>query len=113
MNEVLKREEISSIQKSISKDFVKSDFNSVIPNNDFEKLEEFRQYLIVKMKDLLDHNYDLLLNTLYRIDISEKKLSELFSQANRESIPEKLADLIIERQIEKINFRRLYKEGKL
>ncbi|MFZ2325206.1 MAG: hypothetical protein WAV89_16100 [Ignavibacteriaceae bacterium] len=113
MAEKLEQEEIFSIQKFVSKDFIKSDYSSLIPNNDFERLEEFRKYLTEKMKNMLDNNYDLLINTLYRIDISEKKLSELFSSKNREAIPEKLADLIIERQIEKINFRKRYREGHL
>lgn len=113
MAEKLEQEEIFSIQKFVSKDFIKSDYSSLIPNNDFERLEEFRKYLTEKMKNMLDNNYDLLINTLYRIDISEKKLSELFSSKNREAIPEKLADLIIERQIEKINFRKRYREGNL
>jgi len=113
MEKELKQEEIFSIQKFVSKDFVKSDYSSLIPNNDFERLEEFKKYLTEKMKDLLDNNYDLLINTLYRIDISERKLSELFSVKNRDLIPEKLAELIIERQIEKIHFRRKYQEGKL
>ena len=113
MIDELKQEEIFSLQKSVSKDFVKNDYSSLIPNNDFERLEEFRKYLTEKMKDMLDKNYNLLINTLYRIDISEKKLSELFSSKNKELIPEKLADLIIERQIEKINFRKLYRERKL
>ena len=86
-------------------------FNSDLTK--FEKLEEFRKYLTEKMKDMLDKNYNLLINTLYRIDISEKKLAELFSSKNKESIPQKLADLIIERQIEKINFRKRYREGNL
>ena len=113
MNEDLNKEEIYSIQKFVSKDFVKSDYSSLIPTNDFEKLEEFRIYLTEKMKDMLDKNYNLLINTLYRIDISEKKLAELFSSKNKEYIPQKLADLIIERQIEKINFRKRYREGNL
>lgn len=113
MSDELKQEEIFSIQRFVSKEFVKSDYSSLIPNNDFERLEEFRKYLTEKMKDMLDNNYNLLINTLYRIDISEKKLSELFSSRNKESIPEKLADLIIERQVEKINFRKRYHEGNL
>lgn len=113
MTEELNNEEIHSLQKFVSKDFVKNDYSSLIPNNDFERLEEFKKYLTEKMRDLLDKNYNLLINTLYRIDISEKKLSELFSSRNKELIPEKLADLIIERQIEKINFRKRYREGKL
>jgi len=113
MNEELNKEEIFFIQKFVSKDFVKNDYSSLVPNNDYERLEEFRKYLTEKMKDMLDKNYNLLINTLYRIDISEKKLAELFSAKNKESIPQKLADLIIERQIEKINFRKRYREGNL
>ena len=113
MDEELKKEEVFSVQKFISKDFIQNDYSSLIPNNDFERLEEFRKYLTEKMRDLLDNNYNLLINTLYRIDVSEKKLSELFSEKKKESIPGKLADLIIERQIEKINFRKKYREGKL
>ncbi|HEX7358751.1 MAG TPA: hypothetical protein VF270_13645 [Ignavibacteriaceae bacterium] len=107
------KDEIFSIQKFVSKDFVKLDNSSLIPSNDYEKLEEFRKYLTEKMKEMLDNNYNLLINTLYRIDISENKLAKLFSGKNKESIPEKLADLIIERQIEKIKFRKRYREGKL
>lgn len=109
----LNNEEIHYIQKFVSKDFVLNDYSSLVPNNDFERLEEFRKYLIEKMKDMLDKNYNLLINTLYRIDISEKKLAELFSNKNKEHIPEKLADLIIERQIEKINYRKRYRSGNL
>jgi len=109
----LNKEEIFSLQKSVSKDFIKSDSSSLIPSNDFERLEEFRKYLAERMKDMLDNNYNLLINTLYRIDISERKISELFSSKNKESIPGKLADLIIERQIEKIDYRRRYREGSL
>lgn len=113
MNEELNKNDIFSVQKFVSKDFIKNDHSSLIPNNDFEKLEEFKKYLTEKMKDLLDNNYNLLINTLYRIDISETKLGALFSSKNKEPIPAKLADLIIERQIEKINFRKRYREGDL
>ena len=113
MENKLNTEEIFSLQISVSKDFLKSDSSSLIPNTDFERLEEFRKYLTERMKDMLDNNYNLLINTLYRIDISEKKLGELFSSKNKESIPGKLADLIIERQIEKIDYRRRYREGSL
>ena len=93
MNEELNKDEIFSIQKFVSKDFVKNDYSSLVPNNDYERLEEFRKYLTDK--------------------ISEKKLSELFSAKNKDSIPQKLANLIIERQIEKINYRKRYREGNL
>lgn len=110
MNE---KNEIVSLQKIVEKDFVDSSFKTLIPSNNFEKLEEFRKYLITRLKALLENNYDLLVNALYRIDVNEEKLSELFSGKSRDNIPEKLADLIIERQLQKIRFRQQYREGKL
>ena len=50
----------------------------------------------------MDTNYEKLINILYRIDINEDKLNELFDSKNREFIPEQLAELIIERQIQKV-----------
>jgi len=37
----------------------------------------------------------------------------LFSGSGRDAIPSSLADMIIERQLEKLRLRKLYKEGKL
>ena len=105
--------EVKSITKIIEKDFTLQDSNSLIPSVDVDTLEEFREYLTGKVAHLLDSNYDELINTLYRIDVNESKLSELFSGKNRENIPEVLATLIIERQLQKIRFRQKYKEGKL
>lgn len=115
MNENSKNqiEEIKSLQKIISSDFAKNTSESLIPNNDFEKLDEFRKYLTEKLSFLLDNNYDSLINTLYRIDVNEEKVSELFSGSNRSLIPDKLADLIIDRQFQKIRFRKQYRNGKI
>lgn len=106
-------DEIKSLQKIVTKDFVDSNFSNLIPNQDYEKFEEFRNYLISKITDIYEHNYNALINILYRIDVSEAKLANLFSGKNRDNIPERLADLIIERQLQKIRFRQQYREGKL
>jgi hypothetical protein len=106
-------QEVRSITKIIEKDFTLQDSNSLIPSIDVSSLEEFKEYLTEKVAHLLDNNYDELINTLYRIDVNESKLSELFSGKNRENIPEAIADLIIERQLQKIRFRQKYKEGNL
>lgn len=105
--------EVQSITKIIEKDFTLQESDSLIPSVKVDTLEEFKKYLKEKLAHLLDNNYDELINTLYRIDVNEKKLSELFSGKNRDNIPEVLADLIIERQLQKIRFRQKYKEGKL
>jgi hypothetical protein len=107
------KEQVVEIVKFVEKDFLINDKNSLIPSTDLTSLEDFRKYLTEKLKFLLDEKFDTLVNILYRIDISEKKLNQLFSGNNRNSIPSVLADLIIERQLQKIKLRKLYKEGKL
>ncbi len=104
---------VEEIVRFVEKDFLISDNSSLIPAVDLVSLEEFRKYLIVKLKFLLDEKFDALVNILYRIDINEEKLSQLFSGKNRDSIPSDLADLVIERQLQKIRLRKLYKEGKI
>jgi hypothetical protein len=107
------KKQVSEVTRFVEKDFLISDNKSLIPSTDLVSLEEFRKYLTEKLKFLLDNKFDMLVNILYKIDISEKKLSQLFSGKNRDSIPATLADLIIERQLQKIKLRKLYKEGKL
>jgi len=107
------RKQVNEIVRFVEKDFLISNDKSLIPSTDLTSLEEFRKYLTEKLRLLLDEKFDMLVNILYRIDINEKKLSELFSGQNRDFIPASLADLIIERQLQKIKLRKLYKEGKL
>ncbi len=104
---------VTDVAQTISKDFTIGDSDSLIPTADFQSLEEFRSYLTEKLAYLLDNKYNKLINALYRIDVSEEKLGELFSGSNRDYIPAALADLIIERSIQKIRFRQKYKNGEL
>jgi len=106
-------QQVTEVTRFVEKDFLIGENNSLIPSTDIASLEEFKKYLTKKLKFLLDNKFDMLVNILYKIDISEKKLSQLFSGKNRDSIPATLADLIIERQLQKIKLRKMYKEGKL
>jgi len=105
--------QVTAVTKVIAKDFQVGDNDSLIPAADVLNFEELKKYLTVKLSYLLEHKYDKLINILYKIDVSEEKLSELFSGNNREFIPETLAELIIERQLQKVKFRQLQKDGKL
>lgn len=105
--------QVKDIAKLVEKDFLISENNSLIPSANLNSLEEFRNYLAEKLKLLLDEKFDTLVNLLYKIDINEEKLSKLFSDKNRDLIPPQLAELIIERQMQKIKFRKLYRDGKI
>ncbi len=101
---------VIEVTETISKDFDKAGISSVISSEGIDDLEELKRHLTRKITELMDTNYEKLLNILYRIDINERKLDELFSSKNRDYIPAQLADLIIERQLQKINFRNMYRK---
>lgn len=107
------KKQLIEVSNFISNWFEMDKSSSLIPNGDFKTLEEFRLYLTRKITDLLDTKYNTLINILYRIDVEEEKLNKLFSGKDREHIPGALADIIIERSLQKIIFRQMYKEGKL
>ena len=107
------KKQLTEVSNFISNWFATDDSHSIIPSGKFKTLEEFRLYLTNKISDLLDTKYNTLINILYRIDVDEEKLNELFSGKNREHIPGALANIIIERSLQKIIYRQMYKEGKL
>lgn len=108
-----KKEQIVELSKMISNDFSLINSNLIPASERINDTSELKDYLRKEIGILIDKKYDLLLSALYRIDIDDKKIEELFAGKNREYIPDKLADLIIERQLQKLKFRQLHKEGKI
>ena len=102
---------ITEVAEVIAKDFQIADSESLIPVNEIENLDKFKEYLTDRLTYLLENKYDALINILYKIDVNEEKLAKLFSETNRTSIPDALADLIIERQLQKIKIRQQYRSG--
>ncbi len=107
MNE--EKSQVMEVSETISKDFDKAGLSSVITPDGIDNLEQLKKHLTRKITELMDTNYEKLINILYRIDINEKKLNDLFGSKNREFIPARLAELIIERQLQKISFRNRYR----
>ena len=78
-------------------------------NISFSSFEEFRKYIIHKVNDWILNNFDHLLYMLYRIDVHEDKVRKLLKEHKGENAAEIIADLIIERQHQKIESRKLFK----
>ena len=70
--------------------------------------EAFKNILVQKIRELINTNFADLVNILYRIDISEKKLKEQLQNDNPDSAG-LIADMIIQRQVQKIETRTLFK----
>ena len=101
------------IAEFISKDMNKTGVEILPVGSEIYSMEKLKKVLIERITYMLDHEYDKLVNALYRIDLDEAKLHELFSGKNRESIPEVLANMIFKRQIQKLHFRKKYRGGKI
>ena len=74
--------------------------------------EELTERLSVHINDLINHNFDLLVGILYRIDISEKKLGQLLGANPGRQAPLLIAELIIDRQLQKIETRKEFSAPK-
>ncbi len=72
-------------------------------------LEEVREKLTAHINHLINHDFEKLVFYLYRIDINEKKMKQLLDQRNGEQAAELIADLVIERQIQKNKSRREFR----
>ena len=73
--------------------------------------EEIKEKLTAFINDLINHDFEKLVFYLYRIDVNEAKMKKLLDQRDGENAAGLIADLIIERQIEKINSRKETKKN--
>ncbi|MFH1197732.1 MAG: hypothetical protein V1720_18675 [bacterium] len=76
-------------------------------------LSLIREHLKGKVAVMLEKNYERLLNNLYRIDVDEEKLNTALKATDPAELPSVIADMIIERQMQRIRTQILYKQGKL
>lgn len=69
----------------------------------------FREKLAAYIHELINNNFLLLINWLYRLDVSEQKLKELLASEAPSDAGFVIADLIIERQLQKIKSRKQFR----
>ena len=82
-----------------------------VAENEDERFHELRKILIRRIEELIEKDVEKLKWILYRIDVSEKKVHEALATNAQLHYPDLLADLIIERQIEKARTRASFNEG--
>ena len=71
---------------------------------------ELRTALAEWVNELIQHDLSELIRVLYRVDISENKLKFLLREKVGEDAAFIIADLIIERQLQKIKTRQQFKQ---
>ena len=71
--------------------------------------QELKEQLVFYINNLLLHDFNKLVQILYRVDVSEKKLKELLTQHPQTDAAVIIADLLIQRQEEKIKTKESFK----
>jgi hypothetical protein len=70
--------------------------------------EKTREELIFLINELINEDFQSLIQLLYRIDVNEKKIRLYLEENSDKDAASVLADLIIERQLQKIESRKKY-----
>ena len=73
-------------------------------------LDDLKNVLAEKFNDLINTDFNHLVQLLYRIDINEEKLKQVLKQNEGKDTAALLADLTIERQLQKIRSREDYRK---
>ena len=73
--------------------------------------QELREQLVAHINHLINHDFEKLVFYLYRIDVDETKMRRLLEEREGEGAAGLIADLIIERQLQKIESRKRFRKG--
>lgn len=71
--------------------------------------DELLNWLIDYIDELVSRDFDALLLLLYRIDVSEDRVKKLLEKAQGQNTSRIIAELIIERQKQKLYWRNKFK----
>lgn len=78
---------------------------------DLENIEKLnREDLSKAINFLIESDFYALVQLLYRIDINENKLKETLHNNAEKNAGDVIADMIIERQQQKENLRKMFKQ---
>ena len=72
--------------------------------------EELKEQLSHQINHLIETDFQKLVSLLYRIDISEPRLKHLLKENQGENAGKIIAELIIERQLQKIKSRQQFRQ---
>jgi hypothetical protein len=103
-------DDVTASAKSIAEAFDLQGPLSVEPYDARARLHEHLQEIL---RQKLSGEESRIMPMFYRLDIAEAKIQAVFAETNAAEVPARLADLIIDRQLEKARTRRLYRAGEL
>lgn len=89
---------------------LEKEFEIELKTDDLEKLEAVLTNEIIR---LMLYSSEKLWNILYRIDVNEKQVKDLFNSGEPKTIAPTISKLIINRMMQKAKTRLAYREGRI
>ena len=81
---------------------------SIRPVEEGADSESLLAALTERVGQMIEHDLNRFLTAMYTLDVSEARVSEALGHADRGRSARAIAELILERELEKIESRRLY-----
>lgn len=95
----------SELAEMVIQDFNLEKDNNLIHSGEVDELKEKLDKIVAY---LLDNDFERLLNAMYRLDINEEKFKMAISGLHGSNISMEITDLIIARELQKMETRRKY-----
>lgn len=93
----------------LNKDFGQEEETALKLNADLNS-NDLKNYLKHTIAWYLEYNFHALVNIFYRLDIPEQKFNTYMQQLVGEELTDALADLVLEREMQKAKTRLAYRE---
>ena len=97
----------------INKDLGSLEESMMIPAGPGLDRQVIREKLAYMIAHLMQNNFEKLCQAMYWLDVSEKKFDQVMNEHMLDDIPYAIADLVIERELQKVRTRIMHKRGEL
>jgi hypothetical protein len=94
------------------RDAVAQAWNLPTPSGgDLQDRAAILEALALRVRHMLDHDFDRLLSAMYLLDVSEESFRNALTGGDSRSASKTLAEIILKREIEKMESRERYARG--
>jgi len=91
------------------RNYLQNEFEIMVrPGTDWREIENL---LSAHIDQLIQYDFGKLVSLLYRIDVSESKLRTVLAEHTDTHASELIAQMVLERQLQKIESREKFKQG--
>ena len=105
-------DENEQLASLINKDLGNPEEGMMIPVSSIDR-NMIREKLAIIIGHMMQGNFERLCQAMYRLDVSEAKFDRIMNENPIEELPYAIADLVIEREMQKVRTRVMHKRGEL